>query len=96
MTTKYAIYSAETGENVFFETKEEAIEAFWNFVIFIATNHFHNTAYMVVETNEDGTETWYNDNNQEIERPKTAAEMLALYEAAREARKLKASVEVLP
>ena len=83
MTTKYAVYNPMSGENIVFETKEEAILNFWNFAIQIARSHFHNTAYMVVETNEDGSETWYNDDNQEIERPKTQEEILAIYEASK-------------
>lgn len=80
MTTKYAVFNPTTGENVLYDTKEEAIEVFWITVISIARSHLHNTSYMVVEQNEDGSETWFNDNNQEIERPRTAAEMLALLE----------------
>jgi hypothetical protein len=85
MNTKYAVYNPTTGKNIFFGTKEEAILNFWGFAINIARSHFHNTAYMVVETNEDGVETWYNDENQEIERPKTEQELLELYEAAKAA-----------
>lgn len=96
MTTKYAVYNPMVGESVFFETKEEAILNFWNFAIEVAKSHFHNTAYMIVEVNEDGSETWCNEDNQEIQRPKTEEEILAIYEAAKELRKLLANVEVLP
>jgi hypothetical protein len=90
MTTKYAVYSAQVGENVLYDTKEQAIDAFWVNVVALAKSHFHNTSYMVVEQNEDGTETWFNDNNQEIERPLTTAEKEAILE------KYKARAVVLP
>ena len=80
MNTKYAVYSAQVGESVLYDTKEQAIDAFWINVVSLAKSHFHNTSYMVVEQNEDGTETWFNDNNQEIERPLTAAEKEAILE----------------
>ena len=69
MSIKYAVYKPTTGETILYETKEEAIETFWLNVITMAREAFHNTAYMVVEQNEDGSETWYNDNNIEIEKP---------------------------
>jgi hypothetical protein len=78
MITKYAVYEATNGENTLYDTKEEAIEAFWVNVIALAKSNYHNTAYMVVEQNEDGSETWFNDNNKEIENPKTVAEKLKL------------------
>jgi len=87
MNTKYAVYFAANGENKIYDTKELALDAFWNQVIGIATSYCHNTAYMVVEQSEDGTETWYNDNNEEITRPKSRAEIKELIEKARIARK---------
>lgn len=68
METKYAVYNPQTGENILYGTKEEALQQFWANVIYFAKTHFHNTAYMVVEKNNDGTERWFNDNNEEIER----------------------------
>ena len=75
MTTKYAVYSATTGENTLYDTKEQALQAFWTNVVNFAKSHYYNTAYMVVEQNPDGSATWYNDKNQEIDRPMTAAEI---------------------
>lgn len=80
MTIKYATYNALTGENVFHDTKEAALQDFWTQVVNYARSHWHNTAYTVVEQREDGSEVWYNDNNQEIESPKTAAEIEALFQ----------------
>ena len=100
MSTKYAVYFASTGENKLYETKELAIEAFWNQVIGIAKTHCHNTAYMVVEQNEDGSETWYNDNNEEITRPKSPAEIKEMNERDRVASLISerdiTPIEVLP
>jgi hypothetical protein len=75
MTIKYAVYNATNGENVLYETKEEALQAFWVNVVKFAKSHFHNSAYMVVQQNEDGSETWFNDNNQEIDKPLSADEI---------------------
>lgn len=83
MSTKYAVYFASIGENKLYDTKELALEAFWNQVIELALSHCHNTAYMVVEQNGDGAETWYNDKNEEISRPKSREEIKQLIEKAR-------------
>ncbi len=76
MTTKYAVFNPSSGENDMYDTVEEALQAFWTIVISYAVKHMHNTAYMVVQQNEDGSETWFNDNNNEIERPLTREEIL--------------------
>ena len=75
MTTKYAVYDARSGENIIYNTKEEALQAFWVNVVDFAKSHFHNTAYTAIETDENGIEIWYNDNNQEIDKPMTAADI---------------------
>jgi hypothetical protein len=67
MKIKYAVYDAITGENTLYDSKEQALEAFWAYVVALAKSHFNNSAYTVVEQYEDGTEKWFNDNNQEIE-----------------------------
>lgn len=91
MTTKYAVYNATSGENVLYDTKDEALQAFWTNVVAFAKSHFHDTAYMVVEQNENGTETWYNDQNQEIDKPMTSSEILELIRIANPT-----PVEILP
>ena len=83
MTKKYVVYKPLTGENISYETKEDALQAFWKDVVGFALSYHHNTAYTVVEKNEDGSETWYNDNNQEIQKPLTAEEIEQLIENAR-------------
>ena len=75
MIRKYAVYSAITGENIIYDTKEEALQAFWTNVVSFAKSHFHNTAYTIVQQNEDGSETWFNDQNQEIEKPMSDQEI---------------------
>jgi hypothetical protein len=96
MITKYAIYDARNGENIIYDTKEEAIDAFWAHVISIAKKDFHNTAYMTVQQNEDGTEIWYNDNNNEIERPKTKEEIKELLKGPKISEANETTVEILP
>ena len=75
MITKYAVYNATSGENILYDSRDEAIQAFWANVVNFAKSQFHDTAYTVVEQHEDGTETWYNDQNQEIDKPKTISEI---------------------
>lgn len=75
MTKKYAVYDTSTGENSIYQTKEEALQAFWKNVVSFAISYFHNTPYTVIETNADGSETWYNDKNEEIQKPLTAEEI---------------------
>lgn len=99
MQIKYAVYDATTGDNKMFETKEEAIKMFWKNVVKLALNNFHNTAYTVVEILDDGTERWYNDNNEEIELPKTEAEILEFLQEYRRSgldNQSQTSVEILP
>jgi len=80
---KYSVYNPYTGENILFENKDQALQEFWKIVVAFAKSHMHNTAYSVIEQNSDGSEKWYNDNNQEIDRPKTANEIMQLIENAR-------------
>lgn len=96
MNTKYAVYNAVTGENVFYDTQEDALLAFWQNVMSFAVSHFHNTAYTVVETNDDGSETWYNDKNEEIQKPKTAKQIQFMLENMKPLDNSKTSVEILP
>lgn len=81
MATKYAVYDPTTGENTQVDTKEDAMQLFWMRMISLAKPYFHDTAYMTVEVNDEtGTETWYNDVGNIVDRPKTAAEIGALLE----------------
>lgn len=75
MTTKYAVYDPTTGENKFYDTKDEALQNFWVTVISHAKSYFHGTAYTTVIFNDDGSQTWKNDNDEDIEKPKTPKEI---------------------
>lgn len=75
MAIKYGVYSAVTGENTVYDTKEEALQAFWVNVVSFAKSHFHNTAYTIIDQKDDGTEVWYNDNNEEIDKPMSKEEI---------------------
>lgn len=83
MTKKFGVYNANKGEYDFYDTQEKALEAFWVNVVATARSHYHNTAYTVISQNEDGSETWFNDNNQEIEKTKTAQEIKELIDKSR-------------
>ena len=83
MNTKYAVYNLINGENVLFDTKEEALQEFWKNVVAVAISHCHNTAYMVVEQNEDGSEIWRNDNEEVIRKPISSFQIQKYIESAR-------------
>lgn len=95
-TTKYAVYDAATGTNNLYDTKDEALQSFWAYVVAIARSNFHGTAYTVVEQHEDGTETWYNDGNEEIDKSQTSAEIEAAIKKVRLLQHEKTAVEILP
>ena len=85
----YAVFDCNTGEYTRVATQEEALQLFWSRVVEVARTHFHGTAYVTVIQNENGTETWLNDAGEEIDRPRTPAEIEALI-------KKMPPVEVLP
>lgn len=95
MTIKFSVYNAQTGENTLYDTKEEALQAFWVNVINFAKSHFHNTAYMIVEQNDDGSETWSNDGNKIIDNPKGSQEIEEMMSCATSLEN-PTKVEVLP
>lgn len=65
---KYGVLSHTNGGFTFFDSKEEAIEEFWKRMIAIGYEHMQHTCYVTVEKNEDGTETWYNESDKEIDK----------------------------
>ena len=75
MITQYAVYDVKTNRTNFYDTKEEATQAFWKNVVSFARTYYHNTAYMVVEKNDDGSQKWYNDRMTVIDAPKTKEEI---------------------
>jgi hypothetical protein len=83
MNIKYAVYDPTKGHTVLFDTKEEAVNEFWKGVINFTLSHYYDTCYMVVEQNEDGSERWYNDNNEEIRRPRTTQEIEQMVKIAK-------------
>lgn len=70
MTTelKYAVYDAKSGQNTYCNTKEDAISIFINNLIQFATSHFYDTPFAIVQTNEDGSETWKGFDEKEMKR----------------------------
>lgn len=95
MNTKYAVINPFNGQNVMYDTKEEALNAFWELVMYTVRTHFHNTPYVKIDINEDGSETWYNDNNQELIKPLTLEETIELYNKTKRLTNL-TPIEVLP
>ena len=72
---KYGVLNPKTGETTIHDTKEEALMIFWTRMVDFAKPHFHNSSYTIVEQHDDGTETWINDQNEEIQKPKTPQEI---------------------
>jgi len=83
LNIKYAVYNPQSGQNIFCDTKEEALQEFWKNVVALAISHTYNTAYMVVEQNEDGSEIWRNDNEEVIRKPILSFEIQKYIDAAR-------------
>ncbi len=69
MTTKYAVFNAETGTRTLYDTTEEATQAFWDNLYHYAKRIHHSTVYVTVTKNEDGTETWHNDLGEKMPLP---------------------------
>ena len=86
---RYAVFDCTTGEYTRVATQDEALQLFWSRVVEVARTHFHGTAYVTVQQNEDGTETWINDAGHEIDRPRTTEEIQALIQR-------RPPVEILP
>lgn len=79
---KYGVLNPSNGETTIVASKEEALELFWSRLIEFAAPFFHNTVYVSIQENEDGTTTWFNDQNQEIAEildPKKTYDIFAGY-----------------
>jgi|688.fasta_scaffold1952554_1 hypothetical protein len=63
MHITYGVYNPSTGVTHTTNTKEEALQLFTTFLIKIAKECFHNTMYITMENNDDGTITCYSDGN---------------------------------
>lgn len=98
MITKYSVINPTNGENVLYDTKEEALAAFWDLVMYMVNMHFHNTPYVLVDIDDNGVETWRNVDGEEVIRPLTPEEMEEKINLLRAQRRLTTptQVEVLP
>lgn len=84
MIEKYGVLLPENGETTIVESKEEAVKLFWERMIKFSLPFFHDTVYVTIQYNDDGLETWFNDQNTEIEKILTLEEQQALIDASRE------------
>lgn len=75
MIKKYGVIDLENGETTIIDTKEEAIKLFVERMINFSLPYFHNTPFISIEFNDDGTETWYNESEQEIDKILTYSEI---------------------
>lgn len=66
MKTQYAVYNPSTGENVKYETIDEALDSVLILSLELFKSYSHNTLFTFVDIEEDGTEKWYNQENQDI------------------------------
>lgn len=81
MKEKFGVYHPQTGETIIVSSKEEAINLFYKFMIDFSREFFHNTMYLTIVENDDGTVTHYNDGN-EVDRILSPAELEALWKEA--------------
>lgn len=58
MTIQFAVLDPLTGEHSRVETEEDAVNLFAGRVLALALPFWHNTPYMLVETDENGIEHW--------------------------------------
>lgn len=63
MHITYGVYHPRTGAIHIVDTKEEALQLFTTFMIEFSREYFHNTMYLTIENNDDGTVTYLNDGN---------------------------------
>lgn len=68
MIKKYGVILPSSGETTIVSTKEEAINLFWERMVEFSFPYFHNTFYVSIDYNDDGTETWYNESEDEIDK----------------------------
>lgn len=83
MVKKYGVYDSELGITIVVDTEDEAVELFWKKMIKFSYPFFHNTSYVSIDYNDDGTEIWYNDNNNVIDKILTKEEKLNLIELSK-------------
>lgn len=82
MTVKFVVYNPVSGMPSLYDTKDEALTAFWNIVVGYIYQYMGKTAYTRVEISEDGSETYFNDQEDEINFHMTVPqieEMIAKY-----------------
>lgn len=84
MNTVYLVYNPLTGDSSSYNTKDEALEAFWNIVVSFALQYMNGTPYTIIEQLGDGIEKCYTDKNQEIQSPWTSEEIEAIIEKSRQ------------
>jgi hypothetical protein len=74
MTTQtFGVYSPTTGETIIAATKDEAIAIFTKLALDFVRPYFHNTMYLTINTNDDGSVSYFNDGN-EVDRFLSPAE----------------------
>lgn len=64
---KYGVFNAKSGVTDFVSTQTEAEDLFIQYAKELLKEHFHGTAYVAVEVDENGVETWKNTEGDQIE-----------------------------
>jgi hypothetical protein len=83
MNTQYGVYHPTTGETIVVNTKEEAINVFYKSMIEFSKPFFHNTMYVTIQTNEDGSISYFNDGN-EVDQVLSSEELESLFNQSAE------------
>jgi hypothetical protein len=55
---QYALLNPKTGSYEIFDTREEAVPRFAEIALSLLLEHTHQSPFTIVETNEDGLQTW--------------------------------------
>lgn len=84
MIEKYGIKIFGNDDIIKFDSKEECINFFWDEMIKFSFPYFHETVYVTIQKNEDGTETWFNENDlSAINSNLTLEEKISLIETSK-------------
>jgi hypothetical protein len=79
MNTKYGVLNPNTGEVDFCATEQEAQDLFFQRAVELAQAHFHGNSYVKVLIDENGVETWTNQDEVSIDKILTAEERKAKF-----------------
>ena len=69
MKTQYSVYNPTDGSRALYDTREEAMIAFADLALAFALPFFHGLPFSLVETSDDGTQTWTSPSGDMLPDP---------------------------